>query len=315
MRLCSALVTTRGSPKGRHPWDTRVATSAPGPRNAPTAPAGADPGAEGEAVAARAARRRGHAAHDPAGRGGGRRPSRGRTRPGSCRGRPRGRAPRGRRGSRRASRAGRGRRPSPTGTASSARGTSGPTCPANSVTAASCSTSRCGPSTDSAAQPSDTRGWSTSSTVRMTSSSAPAWGGVTNTVAKSGRSPMRSSTAPVTSPTAWAVSGCSLMAAAKGIAPTLPPGPRGRARGLRAVAGPRSGRGRPGPTPATHTAPPATSRRLGLEGDEVGTPPRRDGAAVVEPEQPGRRGAGRRHGVGRGRRRRGARRWTRRRPW
>ncbi len=37
-RLCSALVTTRGSPKGRHPWDTRVATSAPGPRNTPTAP-------------------------------------------------------------------------------------------------------------------------------------------------------------------------------------------------------------------------------------------------------------------------------------
>src|SRR5436305_4055425 len=56
-------------------------------------------------------------------------------------------------------------------------------------------------------------------TAPAASSSAPAWGGVTNSTTKSGAAPTFSSTWPATSPVAWAVTGCSEIAEANGTAP------------------------------------------------------------------------------------------------
>ena len=95
-------------------------------------------------------------------------------------------------------------------------GARGPIQPAHRLMAGVSSTSRPVPTTDSAAAPTMARGWSTDPTVWTMSSRAPAWDRVAATITRSGRSPMDSSTDPVTSPTASDATGCSDSALANG---------------------------------------------------------------------------------------------------
>ena len=93
-----------------------------------------------------------------------------------------------------------------------------PVVPAHSDTAGTCSASEAPPMTDTAVAPTRVPGCRRSRTVRAMSSSTPVWGAVTKSTARSGAAPSCSRTSPTTSPVAWVASGCSEMAAAKGIA-------------------------------------------------------------------------------------------------
>ena len=176
--------------------------------------------------------------------------------------------------------------PPPPPVAWRATGSSGPVLAANSETAAVRSTSRWGPTIDSAAHPTRTSGCRMSSMAATASSRAPANGGVTKTRARSGR-----------------------------LAEPVEDLPGHLADGVGGDAGARSGRRRRASHPTLPSAPrsqrctghafsPAiqtvATAELGPERDQIGPPPGGDRAPVVEPEQTGRSRAGGGHGVGQG---------------